>query len=331
VTVRKPFRLWMPILILVMALVAGAVVWSLPTIGRTDNQPADQACDVTEVDKEVTLFAENIGKSRVGYGLRRGQASIPGPTMEMTEGECIAVTLKNRSDRKASLHAHGVDYTRASDGTRLTRSCIGPGKDRTYVWQAHTDSLRTDGSVEPGSAGYWHYHDHCRMGEHGTRGIYAGMFGALIVRAPDDPVPDVEPCVLVMIGTTFAFKRAPNTPVCEANLGQRVEFVVITHGDEFHTFHLHGHRWADTRSGALETLDDPSRIIDNKTTGPADSFGFQVIAGERVGPGAWMYHCHVQNHSDLGMSGIFLVKDEEGRITPDAQRALDAFQGGHHH
>ena len=33
-----------------------------------------------------------------------------------------------------------------------------------------------------------------------------------------------------------------------------------------------------------------------------------------------MYHCHVQNHSDLGMSGIFLVKDEEGRITPDAQR-----------
>jgi hypothetical protein len=44
-----------------------------------------------------------------------------------------------------------------------------------------------------------------------------------------------------------------------------------------------------------------------------------------------MYHCHVQNHADLGMSGIFLVRDAEGRITPDAQEALDEFKGGHHH
>ena len=56
----------------------------------------------------------------------------------MTEGECVAVTLKNRSNRRASLRTHGVDYTTRSDGTRLTQSCIGPGKDRTYVWQAHT-------------------------------------------------------------------------------------------------------------------------------------------------------------------------------------------------
>ena len=85
---------------------------------------------------------------------------------------------------------------RTRDGTRLTHSCIGPGKNRTYVWQAHAESLREDGSVEPGSAGYWHYHDHCRLREHGTRGIYAGMFGALIVRALNDPVPlwVMRPC-----------------------------------------------------------------------------------------------------------------------------------------
>lgn len=329
-SLQKPFGLWALALTLVMALIAGAVVWSLPTIGQTDNEPAEQVCDPGDVDREITLFAEPIGKNRVGYGLRRGEASIPGPVLEMVEGECIAVTLKNRSGKRASLHVHGVDYTTASDGTRLTKTCIRSGRNRTYVWQAHTESLRNDQSIEPGSAGYWHYHDHCRLGNHGTRGIYAGMFGALIVRAPDDPVPDVEPCVLVMIGTTFAFKRAPNTPLCEANLGQRVEFVVITHGDEFHTFHLHGHRWADTRTGSLASLADPSPVIDNKTTGPADSFGFQIIAGERVGPGAWMYHCHVQNHADLGMSGIFLVRNPDGSIPSAAQEALDEFRGGHH-
>ncbi|MPZ90409.1 MAG: hypothetical protein GEU68_02065 [Actinobacteria bacterium] len=43
-----------------------------------------------------------------------------------------------------------------------------------------------------------------------------------------------------------------------------------------------------------------------------------------------MYHSHVQNHSDLGMSGIFLVRDAEGRMTPAAQRQLDEFRGHRH-
>ena len=311
------------------ALVAGVVVWSSPTGAQGDNEPATEACDASTAER-LDLYAERINKNRIGYGLEPGKPTVPGPTIEMTEGDCLAIKLHNATTKKVSLHTHGVDYTTRSDGTSLNRSCVRPGRSRTYVWQAHLGSMRDDNSVEPGSAGYWHYHDHCRGGAHGTGGIYRGLFGGLIVRAPDDPVPDVEPCVLVMIGTTFNFKRGPKTPLCEANLGQRAEFVVITHGDLFHTFHLHGHRWADTRSGSLETMDDPSRVIDNKTTGPADSFGFQVIAGERVGPGAWMYHCHVQNHSDLGMAGIFLVRNADGSMPPGAQQALDKFRGHDH-
>jgi hypothetical protein len=54
------------------------------------------------------------------------------------------------------------------------------------------------------------------------------------------------------------------------------------------------------RTGLLTGPDDPGRVIDTKIVGPADSFGFQVIAGEHVGAGAWMHHCHVQSHSDMG-------------------------------
>lgn len=60
--------------------------------------------------------------------------------------------------------------------------------------------------------------------------------------------------------------------------------------------------------------DDPSRVIDTKIVGPADSFGFQVIAGEHVGAGAWMYHCHVQSHSDMGMAGLLLVAKADGTV-----------------
>ena len=125
-----------------------------------------------------------------------------------------------------------------------------------------------------------------------------------------------------MKDNAFNLKRAPKTPMPVARLGERVEFVVITHGELFHTFHLHGHRWADTRTGMVASLDDLTPLIDNKTVGPADSFGFQVIAGEGVGEGAWMYHCHVQAHSDMGMSGLFVVADANGDISGATEQAI---------
>ncbi len=50
-----------------------------------------------------------------------------------------------------------------------------------------------------------------------------------------------------------------------------------------------------------------------------------------MGAGAWMYHCHVQFHSDGGMAGIFLVRNADGSMPAGAQDAIDRFHehGGH--
>ncbi len=300
----------------VCALLAG----SIPTVAGTNAAlQAPQAC--TDPDRSISLFAKRIGKNRYGYGLTPKTVSIPGPTIEMTEGECLQVTLVNDTNKRLSMHAHGVAYTVASDGTGLNKSCVAPGRSRTYVFSAPGTATRSDGTIDPGTAGYWHYHDHCMGTPHGTRGINRGLFGAFIVRRAGDRQPDKPPFVVVFKGRAINLRKAPNTPVFRADEGQRVEFVVIGHGGPFHTFHLHGHRWADTRTGEVEA-GASTQIIDNRTVGPADSFGFQVIAGEHVGPGAWMYHCHVQGHSDAGMSGIFMVRTPGGQQTPPARRAL---------
>jgi FtsP/CotA-like multicopper oxidase with cupredoxin domain len=318
-------------MLVVASIIAVAVAGSIPTNALTGpGAPPVQAC--REPDRSVTLFAKKIGPNRYGYGLTPGKATIPGPTLEMIEGECLAVTLVNDADKKLSLHAHGVSYTVASDGTPLNSSCVRPGRARTFVFSTHAASTRPNGTVKPGSAGYWHYHDHCMEGEHGTAGVKAGLFGAFIVRKPEDPRPDREPFIVVMgPNSTINLKKAPRTPTFTATQGEQVEFVVIGHGDDFHTFHLHGHRWADNRTGIPESLATATQIIDNKTIGPADSFGFQVVAGEDVGPGAWMYHCHVQGHSDAGMTGIFLVTTPEGQVTPAARKAVRAYRGEHAH
>ncbi len=84
-----------------------------------------------------------------------------------------------------------------------------------------------------------------------------------------------------------------NTPVFRARVGERVQWDVMTMGSEFHTFHVHGHRW---RAGG--------RARDTKTVGPAESYR---VRWREEDPGTWLYHCHVEGHMEAGMIGIYRV------------------------
>ncbi len=277
------------------------------------------------------------GEARLGYGHDPDKASYPGPTIEMLEGECIAITLHNeipkatleelRTDENlplgVSIHPHGVRYKQSSDGTLHSGSWVAPGEKRTYIWYARPPARRKG---IPGTAGYWWYHDHVVGTMHGTAGVNGGLFGALIVRRRNDPLPQHTYVTAMGDAMTLNLRRYPDTDTYNvdnpkrtntsifAKKGEMIEFVNIALGSELHTWHLHGHSWADTRTGIIDDVPwaDDIRIIDNKTIGPGDSFGFQVHAGELSGPGHWMLHCHLQTHSDMGMSTYFHVHKKNG-------------------
>ncbi|OPF80691.1 copper oxidase [Streptomyces antioxidans] len=277
--------------------------------------------------RHLKLYAEKLPDGSMGYGLEKGKASIPGPLIELTEGDTLHIEFENTMDVTASLHVHGLDYDVASDGTQLNRSAVEPGGTRTYTWRTHAPGKRADGTWRPGSAGYWHYHDHAVGTPHGTGGLQKGLYGPVVVRRAGDILPDKQ-FTIVFNDMTINNKSGHDAPEFRATVGDRVEIIMITHGEYYHTFHMHGHRWADNRTGLLQGPDDMSRVIDNKITGPADSFGFQVIAGENVGAGAWMYHCHVQSHSDMGMAGLFLVAKADGTIPGYDPHRLSAHRPG---
>lgn len=321
-------------------LVAGALVASALTFagpeGTNAQSPEAQACN--EPARRVFLYASQLpnspeGDVRIGYGLTPDSASTPGPMMEMIEGECVAITLTNLVPAATllalqdepgpigvSLHVHGVKYTVNSDGTAHTNSYVPPGETRTYKWYAAPRLAVAGRVVSLGTAGYWWYHDHVVGTTHGTGGLNAGLFGGLVVRRPGDLRPDHTYTIVMGPQQSINLRHYPDTDCDPANpvasnrcllakQGERVEFIVIGVGNDFHTFHLHGHNWANNRTGILNTHLDETALIDNKTVGPADSFGFQIIAGESVGTGAWMLHCHVQSHSDVGMVTFFHVTD----------------------
>ncbi|MGR6319453.1 multicopper oxidase domain-containing protein [Micromonospora soli] len=332
---------------------------------------AERPDGCTKPDRTIQLYAVELPKDgtqvRLGYGLTPETASYPGPLMEMMEGECLAITLHNqvpeatlaalRTDPShplgVSLHVHGVKYTQDSDGTVQSGSYVPSGGSRTYTWYAQPRNNRTGAQ---GTAGYWWYHDHVVGGPHGTQGLSAGLFGGLVVRRPGDPKPDRTYTVVFGDRQSINLRRGTATDTCAevnpqpgptclvARKGERVEFVVVGVGNDMHTFHLHGHSWADTRTGVVsngQPFADSVPIIDNKTLGPGDSFGVSVVAGDSVGPGHWMLHCHMQFHSDAGMSTMLHVLDENGNMPPgmdhhqhtaaDAAAAPAADDAAHQH
>ncbi|MEO3779415.1 multicopper oxidase domain-containing protein [Micromonospora sp. B11E3] len=336
-----------------LLVVAATVALTLVGAGglaaaRTGVFSAERPDGCAKPDRSTQLYAVELPKDgtqiRLGYGTTPQNASYPGPTIEMTEGECLAITLTNmvpaatleqlRTDPAhplgVSLHVHGVKYTQLSDGTVQSGSFVPPGQSRTYTWYAQPRNNRT-GAL--GTAGYWWYHDHVVGGPHGTQGLGAGLFGGLVVRRPGDPKPDRTYTVVFGDRQSINLRRGAATDTCDqqnpqpgptclvARKGEQVEFVVVGIGNDMHTFHLHGHSWADTRTGLLgksngQPFVDDTKIIDNKPLGPGDSFGFQVTAGDSVGPGHWMLHCHMQFHSDGGMSTMLHVLDESGAMPP---------------
>ena len=60
---------------------------------------------------------------------------------------------------------------------------------------------------------------------------------------------------------------AGNTPTLRASVGERVAFHVFAIDNDFHTFHIHGHRWTDPTG----------TVIDNKTLGPGDSITAEFV------------------------------------------------------
>ena len=88
---------------------------------------------------------------------------------------------------------------------------------------------------------------------------------------------------------------AGNTPTFTARVGQDVAWHVIGGDGNFHTFHVHGHRWRDAAG----------TFVDNPGFGPNE----QLTARWREdNPGRWLYHCHVFQHQDAGMAGWYLVE-----------------------
>ncbi|MEQ1693836.1 MAG: multicopper oxidase domain-containing protein, partial [Gemmatimonas sp.] len=109
--------------------------------------------------------------------------SSPGPTLELTEGDRVIIHFRNELAEATTVHWHGLHLPANQDGSPFDPVPAGGRRDYTFT-------------VPRGTAGtYWyHPHLHHRTGYQ----IAKGLVGAIIVRAPDDPLSQIKEKVLIL-------------------------------------------------------------------------------------------------------------------------------------
>jgi FtsP/CotA-like multicopper oxidase with cupredoxin domain len=123
--------------------------------------------DAREIDWE---FVPGVSTRAWGFN-----GTIPGPTLEATVGDVLEIHLTNRLPEPTVVHWHGLRIPAAMDGTERVQRPVGPGE--TFIYRFRL----------PDAGTFW-YHSHFNE----TIQVERGLYGALVVRAPDEPVFDAD-------------------------------------------------------------------------------------------------------------------------------------------
>ena len=148
-----------------------------------ENPPGSNARPTGET-KEFTLYVHRMthelypGASMAMWGFSLSEdpatAQVPGPTLRVTEGDRVLVTLRSTvAGFNHTLHWHGQNVPYQMDGVPfVSQNPVGPDEEFTYEFIAKP-------------AGTYWYHCHVDAQHH----VDMGMYGALIVD-PQDPAED---------------------------------------------------------------------------------------------------------------------------------------------
>ncbi len=126
------------------------------------------------IEKQAVNFT---GKEVMGMTVN---GSIPGPTLEFTEGEQAVIHVINKMDVETSVHWHGILLPNFQDGVPyLTTPPIKPGTTFTYEFP-----IKQSGT-------YW-YHSHTMLQEQ------SGVFGSIVIQ-PKEKTLDYDKELVLML------------------------------------------------------------------------------------------------------------------------------------
>ncbi len=221
---------------------------------------------------------------------------MPGPLMEINQGDRIRVIVTNELPEATNFHMHGFEMPVQYDGAaEMTQNPIEPGKSFKYEFDVHEE-------------GTFFYHSHVAMQE------AMGMVGPIVVHPKKAFNPPVDRDFVLLFQNFFIKpnqtisdswkmdwnwhtingRSGPFTTPCVVKHGERVRVRLINFSPmQHHPVHMHGHTfWVTAHEGARapKTAWIPRNT---ELVAVAQASEFEFIANN---PGDWQFHCHMIHH-----------------------------------
>jgi hypothetical protein len=252
----------------------------------------EQGVKVFEIAAEHVRTEFIPGRVVDGWGFN---GSIPGPTIQVNEGDHLRLVVENRLPELFSMHWHGLEIPQNMDGMPgLSQDPIKPGEKFVYEF-----TVRQNGT--------FFYHSHMAMQE------MMGMIGLFIIHPRQAHTPRVDrdfgfvlqewailpnntiPNSLAMEFNwlTMNGKAGPATTPILCKVGERVRIRLVNLGMDHHPMHLHGHQFyvTGTEGGRIRTTAvTPENTV---LVGVAQARDIEFVADN---PGDWHFHCHLPHH-----------------------------------
>ena len=263
----------------------------MPDLARLSHRVVDGV-------KEFRLIAEVVhsqfapGREVDAWGYN---GSVPGPLIEVNEGDRVRVIFENRLPEMTALHWHGLEAPMEMEGSvGLGQDPVPPGGQYVYEF-----TLNQHGTL--------FYHSHFAMQE------MMGQLGMLVVhpRTPYTPRVDRDFGLLIQEWALMPNNNVPNSMAMEFNWltfngkagpattpmlvkqGERVRLRMVNLGMDHHPIHLHGNQFVVT---GTEAGRKPQALWFEENTVLVGAGQARNIEFDAKHIGDWMLHCHMPHH-----------------------------------
>lgn len=263
---------------------------------------------------------------------------ILGPLIRAEVGDTIRVFFKNNTKFFCSMHAHGLFYTKESEGAIYSDGAsvdakkgdaVPPGQTYTYTWTVPERA----GPLPGETSILWVYHSHFVE----PRDMNSGLFGPILVTAKgaaktDGTPKDVDREFIV----AFAVFDETESWYFESNAMNRrkytqgLRFTDPAFRQRYLLYSMNGFiegnlpmltmkqgervRWYVFANSNEDDVHTPhwhgqTVIFDHMRTDMVHLEPMMMIQADMVpdNVGTWLFHCHVNDHIEGGMQALFTV------------------------
>jgi manganese oxidase len=248
--------------------------------------------------------------------------TVPGPVLEVTEGERVCVKVTNLMHHGTSVHFHGVNapfISNFNDGVPAVNAgiTIEPSSTYEYEWIAPP-------------AGTFMYHSHVDPDHQ----IMLGLYGGIIVHPnhkkskdkyaydaiwflsewrvedrdadpgngrettiPAMPMEGMHPNFFTINGKAFN-PAAPEPHIVTLNKGEWARIRLIGIGQFVHPMHMHGRNFKVVARDGRRLPKRQRTIMNTISVHPGEIIDIEFkTRREPENEGLWLFHCHVLHHA----------------------------------